>query len=84
MGARNSEINIPAAQNTAVAGIHAPRIKPAKASPCASRLGPGVCGAPCVAAHHPGAAILVVAVTGAALVTPYRTIAIPPDEHKRD
>ena len=76
MGARNSEINIPAAQ-TPPSQIHAMRISPAKASPCASRLGPGVCGAPCVAAHHPGAAILVVAVTGAALVTPYRTIAIP-------
>ena len=76
MGARNSEMNIPAAQ-TPPSQIHALRISPAKASPCASRLGPGVCGAPCVAVHHPSGSNTLTAVTGAALVTPYRTIAIP-------
>jgi hypothetical protein len=56
VGARNSEINIPAAQ-TPPSQIYATRIKPTKASPCASRLGPGVCGAPCSTlfnVHHPG------------------------------
>ena len=78
MGARNSEINIPARRPKHRCRRCMQRTSsPREGFACASRLGPGVCGAPCVAVHHHGAAMLVVAVTGAALVTPYRTIAIP-------